>query len=101
MRMCARVCVCYMCVCVCYAHMHIRPIRIWDIKYAYMHMGFPYAYVATFCPTQVCAWISFACLITSLYSCYKSRDKGIVAQPKVVFIDHVCAFTPHACACIW
>ena len=26
------------------------PIRVWDVPYAYTHMGRPYAYGTTFCP---------------------------------------------------
>ena len=26
------------------------PIRVWDVPYAYTHMGRPYAYGTAFCP---------------------------------------------------
>ena len=31
-------------ICVCW------PIRVWDVPYAYTHMGRPYAYGTTSCP---------------------------------------------------
>ena len=34
-------------------HTRIYPIRVWDVAYAYIHIGCPFAYGMVYCPILV------------------------------------------------